>query len=197
MVLNDGLSLKAAVSAILFASTAPVDPSRLAGHFEVPTDTILDLLDELRSELESSESGVRLTEANGKFVLTTKPEYGLAVASFLDQRRTASLSNAALETLAVAAYHQPVTKTYISQIRGVASGEVVESLVEKELLEEAGKLDLPGRPMSYRTTDKFLTVFGLERLEDLPSRESFSEPEPDGAPESEDFEQISLTNSDG
>ena len=89
--------------------------------------------------------------------------------------RTPGLSNAAMEALAIVAYNQPTTKTYVSQVRGVASSEVIESLVDKDLLEPQGRLDLPGRPMSYGTTDKFLTVFGLESLDALPSRELFME----------------------
>jgi len=174
------MNLKAAISAILFASTSPVEATRLAAHFEVSTDEIYEIIAEIKSDFDGEDSGFRLEKHDGKYFLSTKSEYGLTVASFFDRRKTASLSNAALEVLAVVAYNQPTTKTYISQIRGVASGEIVESLVEKELLEEAGRLDLPGRPMSYITTDRFLSVFGLDSLDDLPKQETFTEVEEAG-----------------
>ena len=191
MTLDNNLSLTAAISAILFASTAPVEEAKIAAHFEITPDKAREALKEISDTLEKSELGIRLKETDGRYTLSTKPEYGESTASFLDSRRAAFLSNAALEALAITAYNQPVTKAYVSQVRGVYSAEVVESLVDKGLLEEAGRLDLPGRPMSYITTDKFLTVFGLNSLEDLPEREALSSDSSEG----EDYVQTSLTES--
>lgn len=190
MTLDENLSFKGALRAILFASGQPVQVQRLSDFFETDPDTVKQRLDEIKQDLEDGDSGVMLScTQDGTYRLCTKPEYGQTVSNYLSQRRTQAISNAAMEVLAVAAYNQPATKTYISQVRGVNSAEIVDNLVEKGLLETAGRLDLPGRPMSYRTSAKFLTVFGLGSLEQLPQIESFLDPapEPDStAPEQAD-----------
>lgn len=191
MTLDKNLSLTAAMSAIIFASTVPVEVTKLAAHFEVTAEDIMSAAQKIKEQFDNADCGIRLRETDGKYSFSTKPEYGESTAAFLDQRRAAFLSNAALETLAIAAYNQPVTKTYISQVRGVSSAEVVESLVDKGLLEEAGRLDLPGHPMSYTTTDKFLTVFGLDSLDSLPKQDSFIEK---AEAEEEEYVQTSLTD---
>lgn len=155
------------IEAILYASGAPVELHRLEDVLEVPKETILEALGRIKEEYDKPTHGFELIRTGDNFRFVTKKDLGQIVASYLATRK-ANLSNAAMEVLAITAYNQPITKTYISQIRGVSSGEVVEALVEKGLLEEDGKLDLPGRPMSYVTTDRFLTVFGLSDLKDLP-----------------------------
>ncbi len=160
-------NLRAVVEAVLYASGAPVELSRLEGVLNVPKKELLAVLDEIKEEYEDERHGFELVRTGDNFRFVTKLSLGQTVASYLATRKT-NLSNAAMETLAIAAYNQPVTKTYISQIRGVSSGEVVEALVEKGLLAEDGKTDLPGRPMSYVTTDRFLTVFGLSDISELP-----------------------------
>jgi segregation and condensation protein B len=171
---ENNFSLTAAISAILFASTAPVETAKLASSLDISAEKVKEAVKEIEKALEKTDLGIRVKEVDGRYTLSTRPEYGETVAAYLDSRRAAFLSNAALEALAITAYNQPVTKAYISQVRGVYSAEVVESLVDKGLLQEAGRLDLPGRPMSYITTDKFLTVFGLDSIEDLPEREALS-----------------------
>ena len=126
-----------------------------------------EVLDEIKEEYADERHGFELVRTGDNFRFVTKLALGQTVSTYLATRKT-NLSNAAMETLAITAYNQPVTKTYISQIRGVSSGEVVEALVEKGLLAEDGKVDLPGRPMSYITTDRFLTVFGLSDISELP-----------------------------
>ena len=128
---------------------------------------LLEVLDEIKEEYADDRHGFELIRTGDNFRFVTKLALGQTVSTYLATRKT-NLSNAAMETLAITAYNQPVTKTYISQIRGVSSGEVVEALVEKGLLAEDGKVDLPGRPMSYITTDRFLTVFGLSDISELP-----------------------------
>lgn len=159
--------LRAVVEAILYASGAPVELSRLAGTLDVPEKTLLETLEEIKTEYEDGRHGFELVRTGNNFRFVTKLALGQTVAAYLAPRKT-NLSNAAMEVLAITAYNQPVTKTYISQIRGVSSGEVVEALVEKGLLAEDGRVDLPGRPMSYITTDRFLTVFGLSDISELP-----------------------------
>jgi segregation and condensation protein B len=174
MTSENNFSLNAEIPAILLASTAPVETAKLASSLDISAEKVKEAVKEIEKSLEKTDLGIRVKEVDGRYTLSTKPEYGETVAAYLDSRRAAFLSNAALEALAITAYNQPVTKAYISQVRGVYSAEVVESLVDKGLLQEAGRLDLPGRPMSYITTDKFLTVFGLDSIEDLPEREALS-----------------------
>ena len=159
--------LRPGVEAILYASGAPVELARLEGTLDAPRKVLLEVLDEIKEEYADERHGFELVRTGDNFRFVTKLTLGQTVSTYLATRKT-NLSNAAMETLAITAYNQPVTKTYISQIRGVSSGEVVEALVEKGLLAEDGKVDLPGRPMSYITTDRFLTVFGLSDISELP-----------------------------
>lgn len=159
--------LRPVVEAILYASGAPVELARLEGTLDAPRKVLLEVLDEIKEEYADEHHGFELVRTGDNFRFVTKLALGQTVSTYLATRKT-NLSNAAMETLAITAYNQPVTKTYISQIRGVSSGEVVEALVEKGLLAEDGKVDLPGRPMSYVTTDRFLTVFGLSDISELP-----------------------------
>lgn len=160
-------NITALIEGILFASVEPVSSEQLATFLGIDEEEILTELIALQHTYEKEHHGFRLVRHDKDFRFSTKPEYGEDVALFLAKKRP-QLSNAALEVLSIAAYNQPVTKPYISQIRGVASSEIVEALEEKGLLQEDGRLDLPGRPMSYVTTDKFLTVFGLDSLADMP-----------------------------
>ena len=160
--------LRPVVEAILYASGAPVELARLEGTLDAPRKVLLEVLDEIKEEYADEHHGFELVRMGDNFRFVTKLALGQTVSTYLATRKT-NLSNAAMETLAITAYNQPVTKTYISQIRGVSSGEVVEALVEKGLLAEDGKVDLPGRPMSYITPDRFLTVFGLSDISELPA----------------------------
>lgn len=171
----EDLKLKGTVEAILFASPQPVELDKLCSVLERRRDEVKEVIDEIILDLQDKYIGVQLAVHGDSYRLCTKEEYAEAVALYVAKGRTPGLSNAAMEVLAIVAYNQPTTKTYVSQVRGVASAEVLESLVDKDLLEPQGRLDLPGRPMSYGTTDKFLTVFGLESIENLPSRELFME----------------------
>lgn len=170
--MND--ELLAVLEAILFASDEPVPIDRLAQTLDLPCEQAEQALLSLQQNCKANSRGVELVRKGDRFRFITKREHGQIVAQYLSTRRS-NLSNAAMETLAIAAYNQPVTKTYISQIRGVTSSEIVETLVEKGLLTENGKTDLPGRPMSYITTDKFLTVFNLDSLDDLPEADFLTE----------------------
>lgn len=160
-------NITALIEGILFASVEPVNSEHLAGFLGMEEDEVLTELISIQKTYEKDHHGFRLVRHDNDFRFSTKPDYGEDVALYLSKKRP-QLSNAALEVLSIAAYNQPVTKPYISQIRGVASSEIVEALEEKGLLQEDGRLDLPGRPMSYVTTDKFLTVFGLDSLADMP-----------------------------
>lgn len=156
------------VEAILFAGGEPVEAGRIcesAGVVREELDEIVKALDEKYSK---ADSGIELLRLNDSFQLATKQEYAASVKSALEIKKNSQLSPAALETLTIIAYNQPVTKGFVENVRGVDSSGVVNSLVEKDLLAEAGRLDLPGRPIAYKTTENFLRAFRLSSLKDLP-----------------------------
>ena len=159
---------KAAVEAMLFAHAEPVTAQRLAAVLEVEEDVVSRLLHALRDEYESEERGIMLLMLEDRWQLATKPAYGAYIKTIMDTRRNAPLSPAAMETLAVIAYNQPVSRSFIEQVRGVDSASPVQTLLQKGLIEEAGRLDLPGRPIAFATTDVFLRTFGLASLAQLP-----------------------------
>ncbi len=156
----------AAMEAVLFASGEPVPAARLAAVLQTDGDAVNKLADKLESSLAAS--GVALLRLDGSFQLAVRPEYNETVTHALDLRRDTPLSSAAMEALAIVAYRQPVTKSYVEQVRGVDCGGVLSSLAAKDLIEERGRLDVPGRPILYGTTENFLRCFGLSSLEELP-----------------------------
>ena len=159
---------KAAVEAMLFANGEPVTAEKLASALGIEEPVVQRLLVSLREDYAAKNRGLCLLQLEDRWQLATKPQYGDCVKKILDTRRNVPLSAAALETLTIIAYNQPVSRSFVEQVRGVDSSSTVNSLVEKGLVEEAGRLDLPGRPVSFRTTDGFLRVFGLKSLDELP-----------------------------
>ncbi len=160
--------IRAACEAILFASGEPVEATRIAEALELETEVVTGALWELSRSLDERGSGICLLRLGSKYQLCSRVEYAQQVRSVLDIKKNAPLSPAAFEVLAVVAYNQPVTKAYIEQIRGVDCSGVVSTLCQKGLLEEKGRLDLPGRPLLYGTTPDFLRCFCLSSLADLP-----------------------------
>lgn len=165
MTVNEMIS---AFEAVLFASGEPVEKERFCEIFEVDEETVGQIMDLLSDRLANSGSAIKLVRLENQYQLCTKKEYAEYIRTALDLRRKAPLSQAALEVLAVIAYNQPVTRAYVEQVRGVDCSGVVSTLVEKDLLEERGRLELPGRPLLYGTTANFLRCFGLSSLDDLP-----------------------------
>lgn len=159
---------KAAVEAMLFAHAEPVTAQRLAAVLEVEEDDVSRLLHALRDEYEAGDRGLTLLMLEDRWQLATKPAYGEYIKTILDTRRNTPLTPAAMETLAVIAYNQPVSRSFIEQVRGVDSASPVQTLLQRGLIEEAGRLDLPGRPIAFATTDVFLRTFGLASLSELP-----------------------------
>ncbi|MBE6798836.1 MAG: SMC-Scp complex subunit ScpB [Ruminococcaceae bacterium] len=157
-----------AFEAVLFASGEPVEIDRFCQIFEVDDETVVSVMEMLRDRYENMNSAVKVIRLDFSYQLCTKKEYGDYIRTALDLRRRTPLSQAALEVLAVIAYNQPVTKAYVEQVRGVDCSGVVSTLVEKGLLEEKGRLELPGRPLLYGTTETFLRCFGLSSLDNLP-----------------------------
>ena len=159
---------KAAVEAMLFANGEPVTAEKLAAALGIEQPVVQRLLLNLQDDYSAKNRGLCLLQMEDRWQLATKAKYAECVKKVLDTRRNTPLSAAALETLTIIAYNQPVSRSFIEQVRGVDSSSTVNSLVEKGLVEEAGRLDLPGRPVSFRTTDNFLRVFGLKNLDELP-----------------------------
>lgn len=125
-------------------------------------------MEKLQRQYDERDSGLVILNFEDRWQMATRPYYGEIVKRILDTRRNAPLSPASLEVLAVIAYNQPVSRSFIEQVRGVDSSSTVAKLLEKGLIEEAGRLDLPGKPVAFRVTDTFLRVFGLGSLADLP-----------------------------
>ena len=158
-----------ALEAMLFAHAEPVETERLADALRLSVRDTEELLHGLQQRYDEQESGLAILHFEpDRWQMTTRPYYGEVVKRVLDTRRNAPLSPAALEVLAVIAYNQPVSRSFIEQVRGVDSSSTVTKLLEKGLIEEAGRLDLPGRPVAFQTTDTFRRVFGLGGLKDLP-----------------------------
>lgn len=165
MELNE---LKAHIEAVLFAHAEPLAAPRLSEILEVEEELVDRLLLSLRDDCEADNRGVQLIHLESGWQFATKPASGELVKKALDHRRNMPLTPAALEVLAIIAYNQPVSRSFIEQVRGVDSSSTVASLVEKELISEAGRLDLPGKPIAFRTTDAFLRTFGISSLNELP-----------------------------
>lgn len=159
---------RADIEAILFASGEPMSISRIAQAIEVDEDTVVRLCEDLRQEYEMRKGGVHLVQLEDAYQFCTVTSSANAVRAALEIRRNTPLSQAALEVLAVIAYNQPVTKAFVEQVRSVDCGAVIQGLMLKGLVEERGRLELPGRPLLYGTTANFLRSFGLQSLEDLP-----------------------------
>ncbi len=161
--------LTAALEALLFVAAEPVSAAQLAAALQVAVAEVEQGLEALEALL--GERGVRLQRHGGRFQLTTAPELAETVERFLGLEATARLSRAALETLAIIAYQQPVTRPYVESVRGVNSDSVIKSLLAKGLIQEVGRAEGPGRPLLYGTTADFLRHFGLNSLSELPPLE--------------------------
>lgn len=156
------------VEAVLFAAAEPIEYTKLASVLGMDDEQILLSMDALNEKYSADNSGICLLKLDTKYQLCSKKEYVEAVRNVLDLKRNAPLSQAAFEVLAIVAYNQPITKPYIEQIRGVDCSGVVNTLCQRGLVEEKGRLDVPGRPVLYGTTADFLRCFSLNSLDDLP-----------------------------
>lgn len=160
--------LNSAIEAILFASGSSVEPSRIAAALEISEAEAEERLEKLAAEYESARRGITIVRLKNSYQMVSVKEFAPAIRTVMDMRRNAPLSQAALEVLAVIAYNQPVTKSFVEQVRGVDCSGVIGSLTSKDLIEEKGRLELPGRPLIYGTTENFLRCFNISSLEELP-----------------------------
>jgi len=166
--------LVAAVEAVLFAAAEPVHPKEIAAAFDGATELeIAAAIDALRLRYADEQGGLTVEQVAGAFRLATRPEVGAIVRQFFRQRNRTRLSAAALETLAIVAYRQPITVPEIQAIRGVDPTGALKNLLEKAMVRILGRKKVVGNPLLYGTTKQFLVHFGLNRLEDLPSIEEF------------------------
>lgn len=161
-------NLKSAIEAILFAAGEPVPAARISLILEVSEEEVFAAAKSLADEYSFNQRGIRLLRLDKNLQLCSSPEYASVISKTLEQRKPPMLSQPALETLAVVAYFQPVTRAYIDQVRGVDSSYTVGVLLDRGLIERCGKLDVPGRPSLLRTTDIFLRTMGVSSLEELP-----------------------------
>lgn len=162
------VNIKSAIEAILFAAGEPVPAARISLILSVPEDEVFSAAKQLSDEYGFDQRGIRLLRLENKLQLCSAPEYASVITKTLEQRKPPMLSQPALETLAVVAYFQPVTRAYVDQVRGVDSSYTVGVLLDRGLIERCGKLDVPGRPSLLRTTDVFLRTMGVSSLEELP-----------------------------
>ena len=175
--------LQRAIEAILFAAGERIEISRLATVLEADEADIEDAADELANELAFTRRGIRILKLEKGYQMVSSGEMADYVTKALETRKPPKLSASQLEALTIIAYYQPATKAMVEQIRGVDSSYSVAALLNKKLIEEAGRLNVPGRPIQYRTTPDFLRTFGLSSLEELPPIEKVSFGEPVELPE--------------
>ena len=171
--------LQAAAEAILFASGEPLELERIAQALELDEEYTEKILDRLKAELDERESGLCLLRMENQYQLCTRTKFADLIRGVLEVKKNAPLSPAAFEVLAVIAYNQPVTKAYIEQVRGVDCSSVVNTLCQKGLVEEKGRLELPGRPLLYGTTPDFLKCFCMSSLTELPELPEKELPKPE------------------
>ena len=160
--------LTSAFEAVLFSGGEPQTIDRFSQVFDIAPEKVVKVMETLEKKLKEQKSGLELLRLDNTYQLATRAEYGDYIKKMFDIRRRTPLSPAALEVLAVVAYNQPVTKSFIEQVRGVDCSGVVTTLVEKGLIEERGRLELPGKPLLYGTTKNFLRCFGINDLSGLP-----------------------------
>ena len=174
----DTAEIKTIVESLLFAADAPLKAERLAEALDLDKDVVVTALRQLVLEYQAMKRGFHLQEVAGGYQFRSRPEYAEWVRR-LQKNRPFKFSRAALETLAIIAYRQPVTRAEVEYLRGVDSGGVVKTLLDKHLIRILGKKDIAGRPLLYGTTAEFLQVFGLADLSSLPTLKEFSELTPE------------------
>ena len=170
--------LECALEAVLFASVDSVSEGKLCAVLQTEKQTLRTAAQNLADYYDFNRRGLKLLRLDDRYQLASRADYAQMVRSALENRKPQNLTPAALEVLAIVAYKQPVTKIYIEQVRGVDSTYTLSSLVDKGLVEDCGRLDVPGRPILYQTTEVFLRSFGLSSVNQLPALESFGEQDP-------------------
>lgn len=175
---NDGdfdiKKIKSIIEAMLFTSGEPLKTEEIANALQITKADVRKIINEMIVEFDRESRGIKIICFNDKYQMCTRPEYMEYIKRLINPQNRQSLSRAAIETVAIIAYKQPITRMDIDSIRGVKSDRVIGSLLEKKLIRDVGRLDAPGRPILYGTTDEFLKYFGLRSLSQLPKLEDFT-----------------------
>lgn len=169
--------IKSAIESMLFVSGEPLALKDIAHNLELKEKNVEEIVKEMMTEYEDENRGIRLISINNAYQLVTKSENSDYLQRMLKKNKRYSLSQASIESLAIIAYKQPITRIDIDEIRGVKSESAIQKLVERGLIKDVGRLEVPGRPILYGTTDEFLRQFGLETLKELPSLDLYSDEE--------------------
>jgi segregation and condensation protein B len=175
--------LQRIIEAILFAAGEPIEVSRLAMVLETDESDIIAAADALADELSFNRRGIRILKLENRYQMVSSGEMADYITKALETRKPPKLSASQLEALTIVAYYQPATKAMVEQIRGVDSSYSIGALLNKKLIEDAGRLNVPGRPILYRTTPDFLRTFAISSLEELPEIEKVNFGEPIAAEE--------------
>lgn len=169
--------IKSKIEALLFAAGKNVDIKTLSEILKLTESEICDIMIELKQDYEKEARGIKLINVNGGYQLCTKEEHYNDICVLMENRSKPQLSEAALEVLSIVAYNPEITRSQIDSIRGVNSDSALNKLIEFELVEDAGKLNAPGKPTIYRTTNEFLRMFGYATLNELPELPKYKEPD--------------------
>lgn len=169
METNETKEIEAAIEGILFASGEPVELDRICLALDMDKETVQTILSRLEDYYAYERRGIRLVRMDSQYQLVSSPDHAEVIRRAFEIRKPAKLSQPALEVLTIIAYYQPTTRAYIDQIRGVDSSYTVGLLLDRRLIEECGRLQVPGRPRLYRTTKDFLRAFHLASLDELPA----------------------------
>ena len=186
------IELQRAIEAILFAAGERVEIAQLAGVLDADKREIMEAANALADELAFNRRGIRILRLEDGYQMVSSGEMADYITQALETRKPPKLSSSQLETLTIIAYYQPATKAMVEQLRGVDSSYSVGALLNKKLIEEAGRLNVPGRPIQYCTTSNFLRTFGLSSLEELPAIEKVNLGEPIISEEKPDPNQITM-----
>lgn len=160
--------MKAIIEAILFATGRPVEIKELISALEIPEEDIIQIIESMKADFQKANRGIEIIKVGNGYTLCSKKEYYEYIYPLFDNRAKPNISNAAMETLAIIAYNPKITRAEIESIRGVNSDATIYKLLEYNLIEDAGKSDLPGKPTVYQTTEEFLKTFGISNLDELP-----------------------------
>ncbi|MBZ2173776.1 SMC-Scp complex subunit ScpB [Schnuerera sp. xch1] len=165
--------IRSIVEALLFIWGDPLSLKDISKILEIEEHHVKKILDQMMDEFNYNRRGLKIVRTKNNYQLTTRPEHYQWISKLSQEKNKKNLSTAALETLSIIAYKQPITKSEIGAIRGVRSDKAIETLLNKDLIKEKGRLDRTGRPIIYGTTDEFLKYFGLDDLDDLPDINNF------------------------
>ena len=186
------IELQRAIEAILFAAGEPVEIAQLCHVLEADEKDVISATDALANDLAYNRRGIRIVRLEKSYQMASSGEMADYITQALETRKPPKLSASQLETLTIIAYYQPATKAMVEQLRGVDSSYSIGALLNKKLIEDAGRLNVPGRPIQYKTTANFLRTFGLESLEDLPAIEKVNLGEPETTEEPVDPNQMTM-----